>query len=560
MKPLLTLLATHKTLAAGLVAGLALCAVPALAGTVTVKDTGSADQVYGAKRVALLIGVDTYADPELETLRFAGKDARDVAAALRDPVTGDYDEVHVLTGKDATSRDAIVKKLKEITAGLQRDDTFLLYLSGHGTLTLDPIDGTRLWFLPSDAKLATPEDRGLEVAWLEETLTELVPRRRVLIMDTCHNGRADGSRAVVNSTTRDRLSSLRGEPPAPNPVSEVTESEARLYAAQYYQPAMEDKSLQNGVYTHYLLEALGSDRRTADLDGNGLVDVTEAHDYAQDRTVRHTGGLQVPRAEYRVSGREAIYLAGDPGQRTRAERALISGYDDILVTARLLVDGQARGSLPSVVAIEPGKHRLEILTTDGRTVYAENVRLKAGDHLQIEDLQPLETTVSLHVGAVATLNAESLPIGAGELELGVRPKWAGEWKPGFHLRSSYGATTRDLAARWSDIDQYDLVGVMPSAGVSVAYQLRDDLLIGPELEAGVMFRQGTCVDDAFQCQERKELWYTVMPGLRAEWMLPVGKGDVSAQLRYDVRAVPLMGPGTPTQLGVAQGLSVGVAF
>ena len=37
MKPLLTLLATHKTLAAGLVAGLALCAVPALAGTVTVK-------------------------------------------------------------------------------------------------------------------------------------------------------------------------------------------------------------------------------------------------------------------------------------------------------------------------------------------------------------------------------------------------------------------------------------------------------------------------------------------------------------------------------------------
>jgi len=537
-----------------------LSALPAHAGKVTVQDDGSADQAFQARRVALLIGVDTYADPELEELAFAGKDARDVATALQDPITGDYDEVHVLTGPQATSRDAIVAKLEQITAGLQRDDTFLLYLSGHGTLTLDPIDGTRLWFLPSDASLSNPESRGLEVAWLEQTLTELVPRRRVLIMDTCHNGRADGSRAALNTSTQNRLAGLRGDPPAPNPVAEVTESEARLYAAQYYQPAMEDKSLQNGVYTHYLLRALGSDRGDADLDGNGLVDVTEAHDYAQDRTIRHTGGLQVPRAEYRIVGREAIYLAGDPGQRTRAERALVSGYDGLLASSRLLVDGQARGSLPSVVAIEPGKHRLEIQTSDGRTIYADTVRLEAGEHLQIEDLKSARTTYGVTAGAVVSVGSPELPVIAPELELSVMPGVAGNWQPAFHLRGQYGATTTTWAQR-PDLPsnaQLGSVGGMVSTGAFLGYEAHDRLLIGPELEAALWMRNVEC----FNCQVPTNLEYTptLLPGLRAEWRVPMKRaGDVL--VRYDARAVPLYGAsGSDLQIGVSQGLSIGASF
>lgn len=544
--------------------GLLLCSAPALAGTVTVTDDGSADDAFAARRVALLIGVDTYDDAELAPLAFAGKDARDVATALKDQRIGDYDEVHVLTGKQATSRQAIVSKLREVTASLQRDDTFLLYLSGHGTLTLDPIDGTRLWFLPSDAELASPEERGLEVAWLEQTLSELVPRRRVLIMDTCHNGRGDGSRSALNARTRDRLAGLRGEPPAPNPVAEVTESEARLYAAQYYQPAIEDKSLQNGVYTHFLLSALGTERSAADLDGNGLVDVTEAHNYAQDRTIRHTGGLQVPRASYDIVGREVIYLAGDPSERTRAERALVSGYDGLLASARLLVDGQARGSLPSVVAIEPGKHKLEIQTADGRTIHAQKVSLKAGEHLQIEDLvEPPETTWTVAAGAVASVNTQSMPMVAPDFEVGVRPAMRGKWKPGVHLRASVGATTRDLEAHYSGIGAVRAQGWLPSVGGSVAYQVRDNLLIAPQLEVGALQRRSTCDSSIVACSWQNEIAPTVMPGLRAEWIVPMGRaGD--AMVRYDVRAVPLYAQGAgvtqDVHVAVTQGLSVGAAF
>lgn len=536
---------------------------PASAGKVTVKDAGDADAAFASRRVALLIGVDNYADPDLSELAFAGKDARDVAAALENESIGDYDEVHVLTGAEATSRAAILAKLTQVTSSLQRDDTFLLYLSGHGTLTFDFMEDTRLWFLPSDAELDNPAKGGIEVAWLEETLATLTPRRRVLIMDTCHNGRGDGSRSAMNARTRERLASLRGDPPAPNAVSEVTESEARLYAAQYYQPAIEDKSLKNGVYTHYLLSALGDSRSEADLDGNGLVDVTEAHDFAQDRTIRHTGGLQVPRASYDIVGREVIYLSGDPGDRTRAERALISGYDGLLASAQLLIDGRTRGSLPNVIPIEPGSHKLEIQTPDGRTLHAERITVSAGEHLQIEELvQPPETVWTVAAGAVVSLNTESLPLVAPDFEVGLRPGVRGRWKPGVHLRASIGSTTQDFGPSPDGVTAR-AQGWMPSVGGSVGYQLRDNLLVGPQLELAAVQRRRGCVSDLITCEWTSKTTPTVLPGLRAEWTVPMGKaGD--AMVRYDVRAVPLYeasGDGAlQAHVAITQGLSVGAAF
>ena len=78
--------------------------------------------------------------------------------------TGGFDDITVLTGPAMTTRDAILQTLDDITASLQRDDTLLVYLSGHGTLTLDAINGSELYFLPSDAKLGNPQDRGLKVS------------------------------------------------------------------------------------------------------------------------------------------------------------------------------------------------------------------------------------------------------------------------------------------------------------------------------------------------------------------------------------------------------------
>jgi uncharacterized caspase-like protein len=357
---------------------------PAHAGVVSVPADASR-AAFAPRRVALLVGVQQYADPALQGLRFATKDARDLAAALGSADIGGFDRVTVVEGAAATSRDALRRAFVAATADLQRDDTFVLYISGHGTLTLDPLEGSRLWFLPSDARLDDPVRTGLEVKELESLVNALPARRRVLILDTCHNGRA-GSKSSLSSSTNQKLQGLRGEPPAPRGEREVSESEARLFAAQYYQPAMEDPALQNGVYTHFLLQALTVARRDADLDRDQLVDVTEAHEYARDRTIAYTGGLQVPRAEYRIVGREEIYLSGRPGERSAAEQALVSAYDRVLDGARLLVNGVPRGELPGLYAVEPGAQTIEIQTEDGRSIVRERVQLGAGTRVAIEEL------------------------------------------------------------------------------------------------------------------------------------------------------------------------------
>ena len=412
----------------------------ALAGAVPVP-TGAADGAFKARRVAMLIGVQDYADPALQGLQYAEKDARDLGAVLGSPDVGGFDRVFVISGRAATSREQLLRSIQVATADLQRDDTFLLYLSGHGTLAIDPVEGRQLYFLPSDGKLDAPHTTGLAVADVEAMLHALPARRRALILDTCHNGRS-GSRSALSTPTQQLLSGFRGEPPAPRAGLDVSESEARLYAAQYWQPAMEDRTLENGVYTHFLIDALTTSRNASDLDGDGLVDVMEAHQHARDATMAWTGGLQIPRAEYRIVGREEIFLSGARSLRASAERALLAAVDSVLSRARLFVNGTARGELPGLYAVEPGVQDLEVQTADGRTLVKQRVRVQAGETYPLEALlRRRQSTLGLLVGGGAHLGNDALlPFGGGAAVVWANPvRLDGPWRTEAHLSADFGA-------------------------------------------------------------------------------------------------------------------------
>ena len=430
----------------------------ALAGVIATP--GGADTSYTPRRVAVLVGVQDYDDPALKGLRFPEKDARDLGAVLGSPDVGGFDRVFVIQGRDATTRDGLLRSIQVATADLQRDDTFVLYLSGHGTLAIDPIQGSELYFLPSDAKLDAPERTGLAVVDVEALVHELPARRRVMILDTCHNGRS-GSRSAVSSPTRQLLSGLRGEPPAPRGGRDVSESEARLYAAQYWQPAMEDPTLENGVYTHFLIDALTSAQDRADLDDDDLVDVMEAHQYARDRTMTWTGGLQIPRAEYRIVGREEIFLGGAHSLRGAAERALIAACDAVLSRAKLFINGTARGELPGVYAIDPGSQLVEVHAADGRTLMKERVTVAAGETLAVEEmLRKRESTLSV-LGGVAVHGGSPAfaPLGVSVAGVWANPiRITGPWRSEAHL-------TADLAYGLAPTEQIEQTSGALALGV-----------------------------------------------------------------------------------------------
>jgi len=485
------------------------------------------DKLYESKRVAVLIGVNDYEDPELDDLAFAGKDARDLALSLKQ--RGDFDQLIILDDSKATEKEAILQAIDKATADLQRDDTFLLYLSGHGTLTIDTREGTKLWFLPSNAQLSEAKTSGIDISWLEKRVAQVSARRRVLMMDTCHNGRDKSS---LGESTNKQLAGLKGDPPPPRSFKAVSESEARLYAAQYYQPAMEDPDLKNGVYTHYILEALNSAAAKADLDKDGLVDVTEAHDWARDKTIAHTGGMQVPRAEYRIVGREEIYLAGSEATRTAAEKALLTAQDAILARGRVIVNGRSRGVLPELVAIEPGTHTIEVKDEQGRRLMRRTVRIQAGETLMLEDLfHPRKPGWEVFggVGLRSGIGAEILhPFSTGAEVNRYDPVEFADWlEIGLHARLAYARGVLDEQGPYVQVDSGEF-----SLGASASLRLlAGRALIGPEFDLGVPWRVFTDTDGL-----HRQTSLNPMPGLRTQIRLPFGKQHLT--VRHSFRMVP----------------------
>lgn len=519
----------------------------ALAG-VSTGERSDLDAVYAPRRVAVLIGVDAYGDPALQGLQFPAKDAADLGAVLQNVALGGFDDVRIVSGAQQTTAAAIEQAISAATADLQPDDTFLLYASGHGTLTVDPT-GSALYLLPSDGVLDRPEQTGIPVAWLEETVNALPARRRVLILDTCHNGRV-GSRSALNTTTAQSLATMRGEAPAPSHGLSVSESEARLFAAEYHQAAYEDPTLENGVYTHFLIEALTHERGAADLDGDGLIDVVEAHDFAMDKTFTHTGGAQMPRAEYRITGREKIYLSGDPSSRTSAEQALLSAYDRILSSTQLFVDGVSRGAAVGAHPIEPGRHQIVLQNSAGKTVLQQRVHLQAGTTVPLEDfLTQSQRRWVFSAGSVLRHGPASdyfHPV-LGEVQLSllrpvVGPSWLHHEVHG-RLASMVGLVGEDAITQ--------VFGGEIALGGSVGVQW-GAVAMGPQVEMALPWR---VYEDGTGGHIQGAL--TPMPGGRVLWAISSDARTVV--LRYDARWSPYSYDGQQTHLwhhGIAVGLQV----
>lgn len=333
------------------------------------------DATFAPRRVALLIGIDTYEDPELAGLKYAAKDAEDMARVLQDPERGGFDEVVLLTGR--VDRTDFQGALDHVSASLERDDTLLIFYAGHGTLESDGRSPSQLYLLTSEARLDRSWETGIPLTELEDALAGVRAERRIVVFDTCHSGQG---RSALSAKTQAVRESVRGPLPAPELPELHSRYEARLYSAHYHQPAVEDPALENGIYTHFLVQALEG---AGDLDGDQVVDLMEAHTFARDHTMVRTNNAQEPWYQITEVGREPVVLAGRAEDRTEAERAVLvtqpgPWYQQAYA---LVVDGIPRGS----GAIDPGEHTIEVW--DRATLLSSTTRtLQAQDRVQIDRL------------------------------------------------------------------------------------------------------------------------------------------------------------------------------
>lgn len=234
---------------------------------------------------ALVVGINNYRPyqdtPPMPPLSFAESDARKVAAALKVSRSG-TPIVHSLYD-DAATHTAILAEVRGLARRMGPNDTFIFYFSGHGI----PNSQGQAALIPSDGK-TDDEETWLPLPGIQALVSQISNGQGhvMLILDACFSGKTEpGSRSFA-------VPGRKAVPDVTGPIVEA--NSAVLASSDGNQPSWEDKDLEGGVFTNFLLEAL----RQGDADGDGRVTLEETYAFVAPRVEensRQRGKLQTPR-------------------------------------------------------------------------------------------------------------------------------------------------------------------------------------------------------------------------------------------------------------------------
>lgn len=344
------------------------------------------DASFRPRRVAVVVGVGAYDDGAFPALKWAVHDAEEVGRILADPKYGGFERVVHLTRPEEGRRDRILSELISLRNDLRRQDTLVVYFSGHGTMSIDASGEPNLFLVASDTRPGDLRGTAVELAEVQRFFSEIRAERKALILDACYNGEA---KSALQPTVRQRIQRLDERPVLSRKVR-LGESEAHLFASTFGRPAREDDSLEHGVYTYHLLDALTWNQLEADDNGDGLVSVYEAHDHARRGTISYTTGSQIPEAYFRIVGSNDVQLVGSETARLEEELGAVYYYGpagDAFDGATLMIDGREKGTFPGTFTVPPGRHQIRVVGLDGTVLQDRSVRVIAGEALAAEELR-----------------------------------------------------------------------------------------------------------------------------------------------------------------------------
>jgi len=253
-------------------------------GVVAQAPSGAVTQLAAAPRVAerwaVIVGISQYGSDDIRDLTFAGSDAEAMYRFLTSAPAGPFQEDHVLFLRDEEATGAAMREaLFVFLQRAHRDDLVVIYFAGHGAP--DPARPDNLYLLPYDTNLRSMAATGFPMWDVKTALRRQIAAERVIVIaDACHSaGAREG---------------MMEENPIAGGFSDLFTPSRRLImtAAAENEVSFEDARWGgHGVFTHFLLEALGG---PGDGDGNGIVTFTEAFDYVAGMVSQATGGRQNP--------------------------------------------------------------------------------------------------------------------------------------------------------------------------------------------------------------------------------------------------------------------------
>jgi hypothetical protein len=221
-----------------------------------------------AKRFALVVGVDKYADTQISTLGGASNDARALASALVETAGFPTDQVVLLSSDQPEERHPtrgnILRRLSNLATVVPKDGLLLFAFAGHGMER-----GGQAFLLPADAQVSDDvtllEQTAVNVLQIRDWVKKTGVRQVLMILDACRNdpaGRANADNPLTATYTRGFDFDVRNR---------EVEAFVTLYATAIGNRAYEFKEKRQGYFTWALVEGLkgkaANERGEVTLDG-----------------------------------------------------------------------------------------------------------------------------------------------------------------------------------------------------------------------------------------------------------------------------------------------------
>jgi hypothetical protein len=274
------------------------------------------------KRLYLItVGVSNYEDESLN-LDYCVKDAKDIAATFEQ--TELFDSVIKIQffDKDVTREklQSILSLCKDMTV----DDQLIFFIAGHGLLD----EEQNYYYVTYNTNAGNIKQAGLSFEELENLISSLPARKKLLLMDTCHSGEPDKNsgmdmtqfsqyRIPDPSVSVSGSTSRGGEAENTNATTNESDSLQKIglrnsfylleekfndfnnvsgveiiAASSGEGYAYENEEWNNGVFTYSIIRGLKES--LADENKDQIITISELKKFALAEVDRLTGGKQIP--------------------------------------------------------------------------------------------------------------------------------------------------------------------------------------------------------------------------------------------------------------------------
>lgn len=255
-------------------------------------------------------GVSKYKDKKLN-LKYADKDVLDLAQLVSKMKTS-FDAVHVQTCTNEQVTPQAIKDSKKFLSSASVDDTFILFISGHGVHDTDA--EAAYYFLTYNADIKNLKKTCANFEFIEDLLQDIKPRNKLFLMDTCESGEIDETtqnqyfamsqeKGFYPRTTRGVILQLRNK--SAEKRSYLLEKNRYIYndlirrsgaivfsSCRGDEFSYESDFIKNGFFTEEILNAFSG--KEADIDKDGFISTDELRAYVSIEVSQATNGYQHP--------------------------------------------------------------------------------------------------------------------------------------------------------------------------------------------------------------------------------------------------------------------------